>query len=174
MISGIEPSSEKKGKLVVAFSDDDGASVGVEFASTTQKTATAIMGICASTIGDRTGRLVTSSSSGDTLENSTGGGDNMEKRLAVLEAEVAHIKNDISDIKIEQRTIAANAASASSDIKVVLQKLIDIDTNLSSKAGKDFVESTVSGMKVWLLGILLLSIAMPVISFLLSLYLKKP
>ncbi len=98
----------------------------------------------------------------------------MEKRLAVLEAEVAHIKNDISDIKIEQRTIAANAASASSDIKVVLQKLIDIDTNLSSKAGKDFVESTVSGMKVWLLGILLLSIAMPVISFLLSLYLKKP
>ena len=60
MISGIEPASERKGKLVVAFSNDDGASVGVEFASTTQKTATAIMGICASTIGDRTGRPVTS------------------------------------------------------------------------------------------------------------------
>ena len=102
------------------------------------------------------------------------GGDNMEYRIAVLETDVARIKSDISDIKTDQRIIASDAASASSDIKVVLQKLIDIDANLSTKAGKDYVESAVSGMKVWLLGILLLSIAMPIITFLINLYLKKP
>jgi len=102
-----------------------------------------------------------------------GGGSMLEARVAKLEADIEYIKRDISDIKTEQRTIVANTSTSSSDIKVVLQKLVDIDTSLTSKAGKDFVESVVSGMKVWMLGILLLSIAMPVITFLLNLYLKK-
>ncbi len=102
-----------------------------------------------------------------------GGGSMLEARVAKLEADIEYIKRDIADIKIEQRTITANTSTSSSDIKVVLQKLVDIDTSLTSKASKDFVESVVSGMKVWMLGILLLSIAMPVITFLLNLYLKK-
>lgn len=168
------PPSKKTGNLFVAYSDETGASVGIEFSSTTQERATAIMAICASTFGDNPGKFVTSSISSDTSSTTLGGGDNMETRLAVLEAEVAHIKTDVSDIKSELKGIATNTASANSDIKVVLQKLIDIDANLTAKAGKDFVDSKVDGVKSWLLGILFISIAMPVITFLINLYLKKP
>lgn len=98
----------------------------------------------------------------------------METRIAVLEAEVGHIKHDVSDIKSEIKGIATNTSNATSDIKVMLQKLIDIDANLTTKAGKDFVTAKVDGVKSWLLGILFLSIAMPVITFLINLYLKKP
>jgi len=173
-----EKDSFKQGKLLIAFSDEkNGSTVGVEYLSMGSTQANFLMGICSVAASDNEKRIVTSSALGDTGSNQItthDGGDNLEKRLAVLEAEVAHIKSDISDIKKDQRTIASDAASSSSDIKVVLQKLIDIDTNLSTKAGKDYVESAVSGMKVWLLGILLISIAMPVITFLINLYLKKP
>ena len=180
MISGIEPASERKGKLVVAFSNDEGSSIGVEFASTTQKTATAIMGICASNIGDRTGRLVTSSSSSDNLENPSDGGDNMEKRLAVLEAEVAHIKSGIAEIKEDTRKISFDATEAKRDTAVLLQKSLDFDASLSKKPSVDYfdakfsgLETKISDVKTWLLGVLLLSFAMPTIFFLLNLYLKK-
>ena len=133
MISGIEPTAEKRGKLLVAFSDDDGSSVGVEFSSTTQKNATAIMGVCVSTFGEDAGRVVTSSNSGDTSENSSDGGDNMDKRIAVLESDVAHIKSDITDIKVDNRKSSSDTADIKKDVAVILQKLIDIDEKVSKK-----------------------------------------
>nr|WP_239670407.1 hypothetical protein [Pantoea vagans]DAL13943.1 MAG TPA_asm: hypothetical protein [Caudoviricetes sp.] len=168
------------GNLVVTFSNDEGSTVGVEFSSTTQQTATAIFGVCASAIGSGTGRLVSSTSPGDTEVNSTDGGDNMETRIAVLEADVAHIKNDIASIREDTRKISSDATDAKRDTAVLLQKSVDFDASLSKKPSVDYfdakfagLETKISDVKVWILGVLLISFALPTIFFLLNLYLKK-
>lgn len=173
MISGADISAEKQGRLLVAYSDDSGATLGVEFSSTTQATATAIMGVCTSTIGDSTSRLVTSTTSGDTSSNSSGGGDNMERRLAVLEAEVSHIQSDVSELKSESKTLLTTTLETKGDVKVILQKLVDLDEKIAGKAGTSLVDAKVGEIKTWMLGIILLSVAMPVIMFLLNLAIKK-
>lgn len=144
MITGKEESLENVGKLILAFSDPSGSSVGVEFSSTTQKQATAIMGICASTFGDSTSRLVTSSSTSDTSSKSSDGGNDMEKRIAILEAEVAHIKSGVADLKDDAKKIRDDVAATSRDMAVVLQKLVDIDGNLSKKASTAEMSSAIS------------------------------
>jgi|GEM_PF-1141492 len=53
----------------------------------------------------RLDRLEANSSSG------SGGGGNMEARIAHLESDVTHIKTDISDIKTDTREIKKNARS---------------------------------------------------------------
>ncbi|EPN7096578.1 MULTISPECIES: hypothetical protein [Enterobacter cloacae complex] len=104
-----------------------------------------------------------------------GGGDDMlEARVAKLEADVENIKTNLSEARTDIRELTKNSSDTKTDVSTILQKLVDIDEKLSSKAGKDFVDVKVSSLKIWMLGILLLSIAMPVISFLLNLYLKKP
>lgn len=104
-----------------------------------------------------------------------GGGDNMlEARVAKLEADVENIKVNLSEARADIRELTKNSASTSADVSTILQKLVDIDEKITGKAGKDFVDSQVSGLKVWMLGILLLSIAMPVITLLVNLYMKKP
>lgn len=140
--------SEPKGKLVVAFSDNKGSSVGVEFSSTTQKNATTIMGICASTLGGEAGKLVTSTSSSDTPSRSSGGGDNMETRLAVLEAEVSHIKNDVSDLKSKVSSIETTVNSVDKNIAVILEKLDGIKDSVSKKPSTDAVEKRISEAKL--------------------------
>ncbi len=57
----------------------------------------------------------------------------MDKRIAVLESDVAHIKIDISDIKADNRKSSTDAADTKKDVAVILQKLIDIDEKLSKK-----------------------------------------
>lgn len=150
-------SSQKTGKLIVAFSDESGSSIGVEFASTTQKSATAVMGICASTFGDSTGKLVTSNSSGDTSLTILGGGDNMEKRLAVLETEVAHIKSDVSELKADVKKITSDVADIQRDMAVVLQKVVDIDKGLSEKPSTSEMTAAIASATnkqiVWTIGI---------------------
>lgn len=105
--------------------------------------------------------------------NGGGGGDMLEARVAKLEADVENIKTNLSEARMDIRELTKNSASTKTDVSTILQKLVDIDEKLSNKAGKEFVNTTVAGLKVWMLGILLLSIAMPVITFLLNLYLKK-
>ncbi|WP_313017911.1 hypothetical protein [Atlantibacter hermannii] len=148
MISGIEPALEKRGKLLVAFSDDDGSSVGVEFSSTTQRSATAIMGVCFSTFGDNTGRLVTSSNSSDTSENSSDGGDNMEKRLAILENEVAHIKGEVSELKSTANAVSLTVNSIDKNMAVALERLEFIKDSLAKKPNTDTVDRKISEAKV--------------------------
>lgn len=102
------------------------------------------------------------------------GGDNMlEARVAKLEADVENIKVNLAEARSDIRDLKTTTTETSKDVGVILQKLIDIDEKISNKAGKDFVDSKTGEIKVWMLGILLLSIAMPVIMFLLNLYLKK-
>lgn len=103
-----------------------------------------------------------------------GGGDMLEVRVAKLEADVENIKVNLSEARADIRELTSNSASTRTDVSTILQKLVDIDEKISNKAGKDFVDAKVGDLKVWMLGILLLSIAMPVIMFLLNLYLKKP
>lgn len=103
-----------------------------------------------------------------------GGNDMFEARVAKLEADVENIKTNLSEAREDIRELTKNSASTKTDVSIILQKLVDIDEKLSNKAGKDFVEKEVNSMKAWLLGIVLLSFAMPLITFLLNLYLKKP
>ncbi|ALL40265.1 hypothetical protein AR325_11930 [Serratia marcescens] len=103
-----------------------------------------------------------------------GGSDMFEARVAKLEADVENIKINLAEARSDIRDVKSITSKTDTDVSVILQKLIDIDEKISSKAGKDFVASKSSELKVWMLGILLLSIAMPVITFLLNLYLKKP
>lgn len=103
-----------------------------------------------------------------------GGGGMFEARVAKLEADVENIKINLAEARTDIRELTKNSASMRTDVSTILQKLVDIDDKISNKAGKDFVETKVGDLKVWMLGILLLSIAMPVIMFLLNLYLKKP
>lgn len=103
-----------------------------------------------------------------------GGGNMIEARVAKLEADVENIKVNLSEARADIRELTNNSASTRTDVSTILQKLVDIDEKITGKAGKDFVDSQVSGLKVWMLGILLLSIAMPVITLLVNLYMKKP
>lgn len=103
-----------------------------------------------------------------------GGGNMLEARVAKLEADVENIKVNLSEARMDIRELTKSSASIKTDISTVLQKLKDIDEKLSTKASKDFVYSKAGDIKVWMLGLLLLSIAMPIIMFLLNLYLKKP
>lgn len=152
MLSGKEDVTSQ-GKLTVTYSNSEGSGLGMEFYSTTRQTATAIFGVCASAIGTDKGSLVSFSSSGDTNENSSDGGDNMDKRIAVLESDVAHIKSDISDLKTDQRKATSDISDAKKDIAVVLQKLLDIDEKLSKKPSTSemttAITSAVNKQIVW-------------------------
>lgn len=107
-------------------------------------------------------------------EGSGGGGGNMlEARVAKLEADVENIKINLSEARSDIRGLVNTSSATKTDVSTILQKLVDIDDKISGKAGKDFVDSQVSALKVWMLGILLLSIAMPVITLLINLYMKK-
>ncbi len=97
----------------------------------------------------------------------------MERRIAVLETQVAHIQSDVAEIKSDQKIIISGMSELKTDVKLLIQQHADISEKLTNKASKDNVDTKVSELKVWMLLLLLLSIAMPIISFLLNLYLKK-
>ncbi|WNT08953.1 hypothetical protein [Citrobacter freundii] len=103
-----------------------------------------------------------------------GGGNMLEARVAKLEADVENIKTNLSEARLDIRGLVSTSSATKTDVSTILQKLVDIDEKITGKAGKDFVNSQVSALKVWMLGILLLSIAMPVITLLINLYMKKP
>lgn len=153
MVTGTHvPPSKKTGNLFVAYSDETGASVGIEFSSTTQERATAIMAICASSFGDRSGKLVTSSTSSDTNLKTHGGGDDMETRIAVLEAEVDHIKNDVSEIKSSVSRLSDTVVSLDKNTAIIMEKLSTIKDSLDTKPSTDAVDKKISNAKLAILG----------------------
>ncbi|EOA7112172.1 TPA: hypothetical protein ACYTKB_003941 [Escherichia coli] len=106
---------------------------------------------------------------------SDGGGNGMlEVRVAKLEADVENIKINLAETRADVRELTKITSSIKTDVSTILQKLVDIDEKLSHKASKDFVEVKTGNLKAWMLGILLLSVAMPVITLLVNLYMKKP
>ena len=59
----------------------------------------------------------------------------MESRAAVLEADVKHVRNDISEIK--------------SDLRLVRDRIDKVNETLSDKIGR--IERQIDSTKVWLL-----------------------
>lgn len=104
----------------------------------------------------------------------------LETRVAKLEADVSNIRENLSEARADIRELKVDTAATKRDVAVILQKLIDIDSNLSRKPSEEAVDtkiasvqSKVDGTKIWFLSILLLSVAMPIIMFLLNIYLQK-
>lgn len=101
---------EKTGELQIHFSDTPGSLGGVKLAATTPDQAVVLMVFCASSLGHCTGTVVTSTGLRDTPDKSSGGGDDMEKRIIRLESDIEHIKavlekiqSDVKDLKHDTR-----------------------------------------------------------------------
>ena len=138
--------SRSEGKLLIAYSDNNGSTIGVEYASVASTQANFLMGVSSVAASDKQKRIVTSSALGNTDETETtnDGGDDMEKRIAVLEAEVAHIKSDVAELKGDVKKIRDDVATTTRDMAVVLQKLVDIDANLLKKPSTSEMSSAIS------------------------------
>lgn len=84
------------------------------------------------------------------------GGDNMDKRLAVLEAEVAHIKTDVSDTKRSVSSIETTVNTVDKNLAVIMVKLDNITEALSKKPSSDAVDKKISEAKlaqiIWTIG----------------------
>ncbi|AUZ72569.1 TPA: hypothetical protein MYO72_001612 [Citrobacter freundii] len=76
------------------------------------------------------------------------GGDNMEKRIAILEVEVSHIKQDVSEIKTAVSKIDTTANSLDKNMAVVLEKLSAIKDSLDKKPSADAVDKKISEAKL--------------------------
>ncbi|MEG1468253.1 MAG: hypothetical protein RSA68_03075 [Hafnia sp.] len=94
-------------------------------------------------------------SSGGKTTNNGGGG--MEKRLAVLEAEVSHIKTDVADIKSDLKKVQTETSNLSRDVAVILQKVVDIDSNISKKPSSSEMTAAIASATnkqiIWTIGI---------------------
>lgn len=148
MLTGKEIPYTANGTLLVTYSNNEGSSVGVEFSSATQEAATQIFGVCASALGSQPRKLVSTASSSNTEKKSADGGDNMEKRLAVLEVEVSYIKNDVSELKKSATAIESTVNSIDKNMAVVLEKLTTIKAEIDKKPSNDAVEKKISDAKL--------------------------
>ncbi|KMV90422.1 hypothetical protein HMPREF9693_05454 [Klebsiella oxytoca 10-5249] len=129
-------SSLGEGKLLIAYSDKNGSTIGVEFSAVASSQATFLMGACSVAATGKEKRIVTSAVIDDTeiiQAASDDGGDNMETRIALLESDVARIKGDISEIKAGTQKLSSDTADVKKDVAVILHKIVDIDEKLSKK-----------------------------------------
>ncbi len=126
-----------------------------------------------------------------------GGGDMLEARVARLESDVEHIKKSIDEIKLDFRDAKKDISATTKKLAEMEPSLLgkiqstelslnnkiqSVESSLSNKVQSvelslsekiSSVDKRIDGTKVWFLSILVFSIAMPIIMFLLNLYLKK-
>ncbi|HGH7261658.1 TPA: hypothetical protein ACHQNL_001376 [Serratia marcescens] len=145
---------------MVAFVDQEGKNVGVKFSSVAASEAHLVFQACATVLNGRKSRVVTAEAIGDnryTTTTTTDGGDNMETRIAVIEASVGHIKADITTLKDDVGNTKADISEVKRDVAVILQKLVDIDTNLSKKPSTSEVSAAIATATnkqiIWTIGI---------------------
>ncbi|HGW3101527.1 hypothetical protein L2106_11110 [Citrobacter portucalensis] len=144
-------SSLDDGKLLIAYSDKSGSTIGLEFSAVASSQATFLMGACSVAASGKQKRIVTSTAMDDTeiIQTATDdGGDNMEKRIAILEVEVSHIKQDVSEIKTAVSKIDTTANSLDKNMAVVLEKLSAIKDSLDKKPSADAVDKKISEAKL--------------------------
>lgn len=150
----VEHSSSTEGKLLIAYSDKSGSTVGLEFTSVASEQATFLMGACTVAASGKHKRIVTSTPMSNThsIESNTGsGGNDMEKRIAVLEADVAHIKGDVSEIKSSVSSLNATVISLDKNMAVALEKLSGIKDSIDKKPSTDAVEKRIAEAKLAIL-----------------------
>ncbi|MDE9536556.1 hypothetical protein [Xenorhabdus bovienii] len=125
--------------------------------------------------------------------------NDMKFDLKTVTGDVGIMKTDVALIlqKIDNLSSSVEKKANNTDVALILQKMGDISSSVEKKANSDQVteldskvskrpteeqvelkvskvETKISGLKIWFLTILLFSIAMPVIMFLLNLYMRKP
>lgn len=103
-----------------------------------------------------------------------GGGNMLEARVARLESDVEHIKTNQTEARADIRDIKQISSDTNRDVAVILQKMVDMDSSIGKRPTSDSIDAKFSGLKVWFVSILLLSIAMPIITILANLYMRKP
>ncbi|MBD1229243.1 hypothetical protein [Xenorhabdus griffiniae] len=135
------------------------------------------------------------------LPSKIGGGDGgdemLEARVARLESDVEHIKTTMNDMKSDLKSVTSDIGVVKTDVALILQKMDNLSSSVESKANNsdvalilqkmdslsssvnkkasfEQVDTKIGGLKIWFLTLLLFSIGMPVIMFLLNLYMKKP
>lgn len=88
-----------------------------------------------------------------------GGGSMLEARVAKLEADVENIKLNLAEARSDIRELVGTAASTKADVSVILQKLIDIDKDLSKKPSTSDMTSAIASATtrqiIWTIGIAL-------------------
>ena len=67
-----------------------------------------------------------------------GGGDRNEARLAKLESDVANLAENVKEIRLDQRTTTA-------ELKLLLQRITSVETELKHLPRKGFILTTVLG-----------------------------
>lgn len=146
------------GKLMLRYADQ-GELIGVEFSSVATSEAHFVFQVCATALNGRDGKVVSSGTIGNTESNMSinDGGDNMETRVAVLEADVSHIKTDITVLRDDVGKTKEDISSIKTDVSVILQKMVDIDNSLSKKPSKDEMTTAITSATnkqiMWTIGI---------------------
>jgi hypothetical protein len=98
----VAQSAVNEGKLLIAYSDQSGSTVGLEFSAVASSQATLLMGACSFAASDKQKRIVTSVGMDDTkiIQTSTeDGGDDMEKEYRFLKLKLPTSK-DVTEIKL--------------------------------------------------------------------------
>ncbi len=72
----------------------------------------------------------------------------MEKRIAILEVEVAHIKKEVAEIKATVSNIDGNVNSIDKNMALVLEKLSTIKETLDKKPSIESVDRKISDAKL--------------------------
>ncbi|WP_259349649.1 hypothetical protein [Enterobacter sp. RHBSTW-00175] len=150
----VAQSAVNEGKLLIAYSDQSGSTVGLEFSAVASSQATLLMGACSFAASDKQKRIVTSVGMDDTkiIQTSTeDGGDDMEKRISILEIEVAHIKKDVTEIKTTVSKIDTTVNSLDKNMAVVLEKLSSIKDSLDKKPSSDAIDRKITEAKLAIL-----------------------
>ncbi|EAB1772033.1 hypothetical protein ACMCO3_001557 [Salmonella enterica] len=100
---------------------------------------------------------------GSGSKNGGDGGDGMyEARIAKLESDVESIRKDVSDLRSDIRSVSSDITAISRDTAVMLQKLVDIDSKLSTKPSIDSVDAKITSSAnkqiIWTVGSIITAI----------------
>ncbi|MFP7606999.1 hypothetical protein [Serratia quinivorans] len=145
---------------MIAYTGQDGRNIGVEFSSVASSEANLFFHVCTTAMSGRNGRVVTADVIGNTEYSTTttnDGGNNMETRVAILEADVGHIKTDIAKLKDDLSKTKDDISDIKRDVAVILQKMVDIDKDLSKKPSSSEMTSAITSATnkqiIWTIGI---------------------
>lgn len=140
------------GNVIVRYTDSE-ASWNVGFETVSQQHAIAFVSALATQAQKTTPVVVSQAVVADNTHNTnqTNGGDNMDKRIAILEVEVAYIKKDVSEVKDSVSKIDSTVASLDKNMALVLEKLNTIKESVDKKPSTESVDKKISDSRLAIL-----------------------